>query len=234
MPDLAFAMKKYLRELLQHRNTDELADVAARKRRVLGLLISLTYDPEPLIGWRAVEAMGAAADRIAEDDPECVRQYLRRLYWLLSEESGGVCWRAPEAMAEIVRRRPRMFSDYVPIIVSLIEQMADEDLVHFRAGILWAIGRLGARTGEEFDAVVPAIEACLDHTDPQVRGMAAWCLGQCGRGALLAERNGLLSDQSEVDLYEGGRLVRLTVGELARRGTSRVDFETCFGKEISR
>ena len=210
-------MKKQLRNLLEHRNLEELADLAGRKHRVLGALVSLTFDRNPLIGWRAVEAMGVAADRIAEDDPDCVRQHLRRLYWLLSEESGGVCWRAPEAMAEIVRRRPRMFGDYVSIIVTLIEQMADEDLVHFRTGILWAIGRLGPLAREELDVVLGTINACLDHADSQVRGMAAWCLGQCGRGEVLAMREALLSDLSPVNLYENGELARLTVSELARR-----------------
>ena len=213
-------MKKQLRKLLEHRTFDELADLAGRKRRVLGVLVSLTFDRDPLVGWRAVEAMGVAADRIADDDPDCVRQHLRRLYWLLSEESGGVCWRAPEAMAEIVRRRPRMFGDYVSIIVTLIEQMADEDLVYFRAGILWAIGRLGSLAREELEVVLGTIDACLDHADPQVRGMAAWCLGQCGRREVLAKREALLSDQCAVDLYENGELARVTVSELAR-GTRR-------------
>ena len=209
-------MKKQLHELLEHRELDTLADLAGRKRRVLGVLVSLTFDPNPLIGWRAVEAMGVAADRIAEDDPDFVRQHLRRLYWLLSEESGGVCWRAPEAMAEIVRRRPRLFGDYVSMIVSLIEQMADEDLVHFRPGILWAIGRLGSMAREQLDAVLDTVDACLAHSDPQVRGMAAWCLGQCGHEEPAPWREALLSDQRAVDLYADGELVRITVSELAR------------------
>ena len=77
----------------------------------------------------------------------------------MSEESGGICWRAPEAIAEIVRRRPRMFGDYVPIVVSPIDEMAEEDLVHFRAGILWAIGRLGSLAREELDVVLGTIIA---------------------------------------------------------------------------
>jgi len=207
-------VKKQLRKLLEHRALDQLADLAGGRRRILGALVSLTYDSDPLIAWRAVEAMGVAADRIAADDPDCVRQHLRRLYWLLSEESGGICWRAPEAMAEIVRRRPRMFGDYLPIIVTLIEQMADEDLVHFRPGILWAIGRLGFLARDELDTVLSTIDACLDHADPQVRGMAVWCLGQCGRGEVLTTREALLSDQCAVDLYQNGELARLTVSEL--------------------
>jgi HEAT repeat protein len=206
-----------LRELLQRRDFDDLVDVSGGKRHILGLLISLTFDPDPLIGWRAVEAIGAAARGIAEDDPDCVRDYLRRLHWLLSEESGGLCWRAPEAMAEIVQHRPELFSDYIPIVVSLLEQMADEDLVHFRAGILWAIGRLGPAAGDHVEAVLPAITSALDDSDPQVRGMAVWCLGQVGQAKHLVDRPDLLVDDGPVDSYEDGLLQRTNVGRMVRQ-----------------
>lgn len=214
-------MKKRLRQLLQQQSTDEIADLARRKRRVLSTLVSLTFDRDPLIGWRAVEAMGVAAQRIADDDPDCVRDHLRRLRWLLSEESGSICWHAPEAMAEIVRRRPALLSDYVPIIVSLIHQMAEEDLIHFRPGILWAIGRLGPISENQLDDVLPSVIACLDHPDPQVRGMAVWCLGQCNKAQLLAERGDLLADQAPVALYEDGHLKRTSVCRLVRRVTRK-------------
>ena len=209
-------MKKQIRQLLEHRDFDGLADLAGRRRRVLGLLVSLTFDSDPLIGWRAVEGMGVAADRIAEEDPECVRQHLRRLNWLLSEESGGICWRAPEAIGEIVRRRPGMFGEYVSVLVSLIDEMAEEDLVHFRAGILWGIGRLGRLAATEIEAAWITITSCLDNPDCQVRGMAAWCLGRCGRGDVLAGRSDLLSDGGQVESYDGGELVGTTVGQLVR------------------
>ena len=210
-------MKKRLRQLLQEQRLEEIADLALGKRRVLGLLISLTYDRDPLIGWRAVEAMGAAAELIVQDDPECVRDHLRRLYWLISEESGGICWHAPEAMAEIVHRSAATFSDYVPIIVSLLQEMAEEDLLHFRAGVLWAIGRLGSIAEEQVDTVAPTIRNCLNHADPQVRGMAVWCLAQCGRQQHLAARGDLLADDAPVTLYHDGRLGDTSVGQLMRR-----------------
>lgn len=210
-------MKKHLRHLLEQRNLAETVELAGRKRRVLGLLLSLTYDRDPLICWRAIEAMGAATEHLAESDPDCVRDLLRRLYWLLSEESGGICWRGPEAMAEIVRRTPGAFGDYIPIVASLLLEMAEEDLDHFRSGVLWAIGRLAPVTDKELDAVLPAIQDCLDHSDPQVRGMAAWCLGQCGQGGRLAENAELLADEGSAVLYEDGTLVPFRVGELARQ-----------------
>ena len=210
-------MKKHLRELLDTERIEEIADIAGRQRRVLGSLVSLTFDPDPLIVWRAVEAMGAAAARIADDDPEYVREHLRRLRWLISDESGGICWHAPEAMAEIIRRRPRLFSDHIPIVVYLLRVMEEEDLVRFRAGILWAIGRLGDLAASEVEAVLPSIAACLDDSDPQVRGMAVWCLAQSRRTELLQTRSDLLSDEGTVALYLDGHLLRRSVAELARQ-----------------
>ncbi len=210
-------MKKRLRQLLEKRSFDEIANQAVRKRRVLNHLISLTFDQDARIGWRAVEAMGVAAERIAPNDPDRVRDQVRRLYWLISEESGGICWRAPEAMAEIVRRMPDLCADYVSIIVSLLIEMAEEDLAHFRVGILSAIGRLGPIAEKELAAVLPAIQACLDHDDSQVRGMAVWCLGQCGREAMVRQVGHLPADEGPVEFYEDGCLSTTTVGELVRR-----------------
>jgi len=207
-------MKKRLRELLEKRRLDEIAELAAERRRVFGLLMSLTFDRESLIAWRSIESMGAAAERVAPDDPDCIRDHLRRLYWLMSEESGGICWRSPEAMAEIAARLPELAQDYVSIVVSLLHEMADEDLDHFRVGILWGIGRLGPMVASELGAVLPAIQACLDDPDPQVRGMAVRCLGRCGQGELLATRKDLLEDDESVVLFENGQLDSTNVGRL--------------------
>jgi hypothetical protein len=208
-------MKNLLRELLETWQPVEIAGLAVRRKRVLGVLVSLTFDADPLIAWRAVEAIGWAADRIADKNPLFVRSHLRRLHWLLSEESGGVCWYAPQAMAEIVRRRPDLFADYADITVSLLHTMADEDLGHFRAAVLWAIGRLADVAGEVVAKELPNVVACLESPDPQVRGLAVWCLARVGRRDLFDGRAPLLSDDSHVDLYDCSQLEQTTVGALA-------------------
>jgi hypothetical protein len=207
-------LKHRLRGLLADGHFEDIAEAAVRKKSVLGRLVSSMFDPDPQIGWRAVEAMGLAADRIARSNPDYVRQHLRRLHWLLSEESGGLCWRAPEGMAEIVSRNPRLFADYVPIVTSLIVSMAEEDLEHFRAGALWAIGRLGMPPDGHDEEVLAAVVSALDNKDSQVRGMAVWCLAQIGKAPLLAERRDLSSDDGSVQLYEDGTVRRTTVGEM--------------------
>jgi hypothetical protein len=210
-------IKKILRDLLAEGNFEQIADTAAERRRVLPSLVSLTYDADPLIAWRAVEGLGIAAQRVAKDDPDFVREHLRRLYWLISEESGGICWHAPAAMVEIVRYEPELFAEYLSIVVYLIPNMAEEDLEHFRATALWAVGRLGSLAGKHIGDLYIEIVTALDNSDPQVRGTAAWCLGKVGKSTALADRADLLSDKGPVAIYEDGSLERTTVGVLAQR-----------------
>jgi len=210
-------LKRVVRALVEERRLDEVAALAETNTRVLGLLVPLTFDPDTRVAWRAVEAMGVAAERVAGADPGAVREHLRRLFWLLSEESGGICWRAPEAMAEIVSRCPELFGDYVPVIVHLIAETAEEDLAHFRRGMIWAIGRLGPLARQDASDVLESVTSALEDSDAQVRGVAVWCLGRLGRVAELAVRPDLAHDQGTVEVYEEGEVLRTRVGRLYER-----------------
>lgn len=212
-------MKDRLRDVLARQDLarqdhETIAELAGRKRRILSFLAALTYDHDRLISWRAVEAIGLAAARISDDDPEYVRVHLRRLMWLLNDESGGIGWRAPEMMGEIIRSRPGRFAEFVPIIISFLDM--EEDAVRFRAGTLWAIGRLGQVTPHTVQAAIPRIMPCLNDPDPQTRGMAIWCLGQLGAARCVSDREALLGDEGPAELYIDGQLFSTQVGKLAR------------------
>lgn len=213
-------MKRELRALLAAYDLAGIAERAERATRVLGVLVPFTFDRDPTIAWRAVEAMGAAAERVAARAPDAVREHLRRLNWLMTEESGGICWRAPEAMAEIVARLPDACAEFVPIVIHLLVETAEEDLHHFRVGMLWAIGRLGPVAAAHVGDVLPAMTACLGHEDPQVRGVAVWALSQVGRADRVADRTEIAHDGGPVEIYEGGHLISTTVGALARRAVT--------------
>jgi hypothetical protein len=123
-------------------------------------------------------------------------------------------------MAEILWHRPILFADYVPIVTSLIVNLEEEDLEHFRAGTLRAIGRLAEAGADHIHDVISSVTFALDDSNPQVRGMAVWCLREVGRAGLLADRPDLLADEEPVDLYEDGVIRRTTVSQLVRRAVS--------------
>ncbi len=104
-----------LRAWLRAGELQRLLAFAHQHRRTLSYLTALTYDPEPLTAWRALDAAGwVAGQAIQAGEIEWVRNHLRRCQWLLSDESGGIGWRAPEMMGEIVARSLDLFGRYPP------------------------------------------------------------------------------------------------------------------------
>ena len=202
-----------MRALLDRRDLAAILALADRDRRTLSALLPLTYEPDGLQRWRAVEALGLAAGRVADRDPEFVRGIVRRLLWSLSDESGGIGWSAPEAIGEIVANRPALFAEYAPIVLSLFDTLEED---YFRPGILWAIGRIAGRASALMRPAAGQVAACLDDANPQARGLAAWCLGRLAPPGAAEALQRLFADEGPVQIYQDGVLRATTVGQLAR------------------
>jgi hypothetical protein len=209
-------LKGSIRELLVRGDLEGVADVARERTRTLGSLVALTFDSDVQVVWRAIEAMGLSVEALSHRDPRPVKEHMRRLCWLASEESGGVLWRAPECMAECSARLPRLLGDFIPIAFHLLETLAEEDLEHFRPGALWAVGRLGRLVPGDLPALLPLVVKALDDPDPQARGMAAWCLGEVGEGRRLEDRQDLRRDPASMRLYRNRIVEEISVGDLVR------------------
>lgn len=210
------ALKETLREFLVDGRLEKVAELSEEKRRVLGSLVSITFDPDPQVVWRAIEAMGMAVERLAPSNKRYVKEHMRRLLWLITEEAGAVFWRAPECMAECCARLPKLYETHTPIAFHLLETLEEEDLEHFRPGAIWAIGRLIHLAREDLPTVLPLVVEALDRPDPQARGMAVWCLGEIGEGGVLEGRPHLLEDDGPVQIYRDRILEEQTVGRLTR------------------
>jgi hypothetical protein len=210
------SLKQTLHELLVDGKLEDVAQLATVRGRTLGSLVALTFDPDPQVQWRAIESMGMAVEKVAVTKPDYVKEHMRRLNWLITEECGAVFWRAPESMAECALRLPRQFDTYVSIAFHLLESFEEEDLEHFRPGTIWAIGRLIEVARDDLPAVLPLVIEALDRPDPQARGMAVWCLGEVGEGMVLEGRPDLMEDQGPVQLYRNRMVEETTVGRLTK------------------
>jgi AraC family transcriptional regulator of adaptative response/methylated-DNA-[protein]-cysteine methyltransferase len=171
-PDL-----QQLRHWLLEANDRPFLELARKRKRILSQLTALTYDSDSNVSSRANKATGLTAKIIAERDPEYVRNYLLRLFWLVSDESGGVCWRAPELIGAILYNCPQ-FSQFFPMLVSLLD-LEKEDAPRFRTGTLWAIGRVAQIARDE---MLPALEQvqtyCLGDQGTMTHEIAVWCVKQ--------------------------------------------------------
>jgi len=93
--------------------------------------------------WNAVSAMGATVARLADQDMEAARIVMRRFMWNLNDESGGIGWGTPEAMAECLACHERLATEYTHILVSFMREDGFYlELPSLQRGLMWGIGRL--------------------------------------------------------------------------------------------
>jgi len=165
-----------LRQWLLDANYAPILEIAETRKSVLSQLTALTYDENSTINNNAIQATGLAARLIAGRDPEYIRNYLLRLFWLLNDESGGIGWRAPELIGEILHHCPQ-FNQFFPMLISLLD-LEEEDAPRFCAGTLWAIGRVAQVARGAMLPALPRVQKYLlgdKTTDLNVREKAIWC-----------------------------------------------------------
>ena len=170
------------------------------------------------IRWRAITAMGVVVPKIADEDMEAARVIMRRLMWSLNDESGGIGWGAPEAMAEILGQHEQLALEYAHILVSYMREDSNF-LEHntLQRGLMWAIGR-AARTWTTLFITLKAqiyLLPYLQSDDPEVVGLAAWAAGAFPDRQLAAALNGLTDDQRQVRCFIDNRIQGTTIGALA-------------------
>ena len=187
-------------------------------RTLVAPLLSLLCSADDLQRWRAARALGHATARLAEEDLESARQVMRRLMSSLTEESGAIGWGAPEAMAEIMARHPRLAGEFAHVLVSYVaEESTRLDNDALLRGVLWGIGRLAPARLEPLEGCAPHLEPFLRSGDPALRGLTAWALARMGE--LGPERaRPLLDDEAEFSLYLDGGLVTRRVRDVALPG----------------
>lgn len=204
------SMKEAVITLLEEQKFDELAELMVRQRSSLRYLRRLLCYPG-LLRWRAIEGIGAVADRLADDDPEAVRVILRTLLWTINEESGGIGWGAPESMGEIIYRRPHMFEEFASVVLCNVEEQM------LRPGVMWAAVRIAEKRPDLVRWAMPEYKSYLGDPDPVVRGYALLLCENLGELPEASDYDALLNDHSMVPVYEKGELKGVAVSELAAR-----------------
>jgi hypothetical protein len=221
-------LKGKVRDLLRGADFDEaLAKIhALPPRRVVNPLFSFLYDKNSLVRWRAVTALGAVTAALADSDAESARVVFRRLMWNLNDESGGIGWGSPEVMGEVVARHPTLRTEYLSILLSYLRPDGNF-LEHegLQQGLLWAIGRVAQASPEAVRPVAALVEAHLDSENPGLRGTAAWTCGCMADKNAAGRLEALIDDPSGLELWIDLQLLRLAVGETARRALEKIHDE---------
>jgi HEAT repeat protein len=184
--------KAAARRLVEGFDLDGVEAWAASEPRALRVLQPLLYDRHEIVRWRAVEALGRAAAARARAGLEPVRELLRRVLWLMNDESGGIAWHGPEVLGAALANVPRLCDEFGAIVASFLEEEP------FRVGTRWALWRLAPARPEIVVSAVGPLAVSLGDPEPAVRGHAALAL----RAARAGDLSALAHDRAPFDVFD--------------------------------
>lgn len=211
----------------------KLSLTALPSAAIVNPLFSALCSTSDMVRWHAIRAFGWIVPKIADDNMESARIIMRRFLWSLNDESGGIGWGVPEAMAEIMVRDDRLAQEYLHMLVSYMREDGPElfqdgnylELPMLQRGLLWGIGRLCSARRQRMReiGVVAELRGYLASGDPVVRGLAVWCLTMLADDSARQEVAALREDVSEVPIYLGDQLRIFTVNALVEKYLRNTD-----------
>lgn len=105
--------------------------------------LSAVYSMDVQVRLKAVQIFGILMSRLAAQSMESARQVMRRLMWSLNDESGGIGWGAPEAMAEAMALHEGLAQEYAHMLLSYVWKEGNYlEYLPLRQGALKGIARL--------------------------------------------------------------------------------------------
>ena len=220
------ALKQHVLAILQGDDAElRFAELSKlRARQAINPLLSFLLHESETVRWRAVGAIGHVIAGLADEDMESARVIMRRLMWSLNDESGGIGWGVPEAMAEIMARHQRLAEEFAPIIVSYLNTGGNFiEYEMLQRGLLWGVARLAAVRPDLLREAAEHLDKYLYSEDAPVRGFAAAASGLLGARQTRDRLRELLQDESRVTVYAGDTFVERTVGQLAQQSLTQME-----------
>ncbi len=193
-------------------------------KRVISSLISLLCAADDMVKWRSVLAIGAMVSDLAEKDRESARVIMRRLMWLLNDESGGIGWGVPEAMGEIMACSAKLADEYSFILVSYLRPDGNYIEHHMlQRGVLWGFGRLAFTRPELLQDAAGLLPPYFESEDAVVRGLAVHAAGALKTVSTEFSLQKMTADHTKLKVFENGRLSEYTISQLARKALRKTD-----------
>lgn len=221
-------LKKHVLDMLGRQDwEDGLQELLPNPQAAVGPLFSALCASSSLVRWHAVTAFGLVIAALAGHIPEKARVVMRRFLWSLNDESGGIGWGSPEAMAEIMVQSPLMASEYHNHLLAYIHEdhcRPDCYLEHapLRRGAVWGVARLAQARPELMRPAETDLLLALEDTDGIIRGFSAWACGVLRLNSSTASLHALLADPTPVELYRDRMLLETTTATLAQEALTLV------------
>ncbi len=175
--------------------------------------MAFLYDANELYRFRGAEALGyLCRGRKA-------REFMLRLFWHLSDESGAYCIGAPLGIAEIGRNDPKEFETFKNKFVSLLDNWEIK-----RKYVAYGIGRLAGILDDAYPNPVKKLLEVMEELkdNPNFIVYAIWALGMLEASEALEIVERFVEDRTVVSFYNGNDIVKVEVGKIARATLERL------------
>jgi len=215
-------LKTFIIDLIISKDIEQaikgLDDIPSKK--LINQLLSIICIKNDIVRWKGISIIGRIVSKIAKNDIESSRIIIRRFMWSLNDESGGIGWGLPEAIAEILANDKTLAQEYTHILVSYIRE--DGNFLEFEPlikGAVWGIGRLAQKEPEllkSFKAENHLIKL-LGSNSIEIKGLVAWSLGTLktkDKKAIFGLGK-LLKNNSVIEIYTNLAIKTFYIKELA-------------------
>jgi hypothetical protein len=151
----------------------------AQSAKTLRYLIGRLYTAEDGSRQKVIQSLEVVVGDPGIFGEDKMRDWLRRFLWWLNDESGAVPFGIPEAIGVVLRARPELQRDFLPLICSMAYHPESVQTGRIERGIFWALGYIGRPAALcSPDAVRAIADAARHHPDPDTRATAAWALSR--------------------------------------------------------
>lgn len=207
--------KKEVEALVKEFHVDPILSAARQDKRIVRKLQRLLYSGDPLQRHRAADMLGQACAIVAEKDPAAISKLLQQLFTSVTDTAAS-SWGAFEAIGEIINHRVDQFAGYVP---QLYPFLADETR---RVQTLQTLARIAESRPGILRKITFHLVPFLGDPDPLVRGYTALLLGSLGADETREDLESLQDESVEISIYNNGRLVKKTLGQIASESLEKL------------
>lgn len=207
--------KQEVEALVRGRHFEPLLAEAGQDNRMLRLLKRLLYAVDRPLRWRSAEALGEVSAVIAERDPGAISRLLQGLFTSVADTAAS-SWGAIDAIGEIIKHRPDLFSGYLP---QLLRLTADRALL---AEVIKALAAVASRQPSVLRRYTLHFIPLLHDQEAEIRGNAVRLIGYLAAAEARDELESLAGDGASVEVYEGGWPVTRSIRELVREALERL------------
>ncbi|MFH1486777.1 MAG: DVU0298 family protein [Chloroflexota bacterium] len=214
--------KKQINTILLQKDYRRLICLSKEDKHVWRVLQSNLYNTDERLRYYSIEVIAVLLSRFWHSGgQEKVMDYVRRLIWSITDESGGIGWSAPQTIAEIVLAIPQL---RVPFVNIMIGRAFNEPIL-IKSG-LWGIGRLGLKARPSVELFQDSVLASFSVNDPETLGLAAWASGEMRFRPSLPHLETLRRRPEPVCIYTPPSFSEKPVGAWAREALAKVDPDT--------